>query len=161
MEVKWLTKLTIDELREMGKSKKHYKPFEIDGIPVFMNIDKELLPNEEFKSDPYSPFEVSNLGRIKYEGNVLLQYPHTGLSQEDDPYGYLRIWFKGAWYDKKVYQLVAETWCENPDFDLYHIVHHISNNGMDNRKENLLYVTKAQHSLIHCGPRNHKVVTQE
>ena len=150
METKWLTNLTVEEL----KSKilhKPYEPFKIWGIPVFMNIETTLFQGEDFKRhpDPVVPFEVSNFGRIKSDGKILLQYPDPYKTQEDDPYGYLRIWYNKTWYEKFVYRLVAETWCERPDPSIYSIVHHISNNGMDNRKENLLWVTKEQHAQIH------------
>jgi hypothetical protein len=53
-------------------------------------------------------------------------------------------------YIFKTYRLVAEVWCNNPDPKIYTIVHHIGNDSYDN-KNNLLFVTQKQHSLIHFG----------
>jgi hypothetical protein len=47
-----------------------------------------------------------------------------------------------------IYRLVAETWLENPDYNKYKIVHHISNNGYDNSIYNLMWVTDVQHKII-------------
>jgi len=153
-EAKWLTKLSVEELR--GRIlKKPYKPFEIDGVPVFINVEKELLPDEVFKKHPELPVEASNLGRIRHNGRILLQQPDES-KPETDPYGYLRVEIPDVSKYQLVYRLVAETWCENPDKNLYNTVHHISNNGMDNRASNLLWVTKEQHGAIHfnCKENN-------
>ena len=144
----WLTNLTIDELNEKILPKPH-KPFEIDGIPVFLNVDIKILPNEIFKNHPQLPLEVSNLGRIRYNGNFLVQFPDMTKAS---PYGYLLIRFENK--NHRVYKLVAEAWCERPDEKTYFIVHHISNNGMDNRMTNLLWVTEEQHKEIHPSLKN-------
>jgi hypothetical protein len=146
---KWLTNLTVGELKAKILPKP-YRPFEIDDIPVFMNQGSKLLPGEIFKEHPELPVEVSNLGRIKYNGSILLQMPDETQS---DPYGYL--WVKIPEVGQyMVYRLVAETWCDNPDRSIYITVHHISNNGMDNRPENLLWVTTEQHVEIHPRLKN-------
>ncbi|WP_187152286.1 HNH endonuclease [Treponema endosymbiont of Eucomonympha sp.] len=54
-----------------------------------------------------------------------------------------------------MYRLVAEAWCEKPS-PAYTDVHHIANNGTDNRAENLLWVTKEQHAEIHPWLKNLK-----
>ncbi|GHT75028.1 hypothetical protein FACS1894124_5790 [Spirochaetia bacterium] len=144
---KWLTDLTVEELRARI-APKPYKPVEIDGIPIFKNMDAQLLPKEVFKKHPQHNVDVSNLGRIRYNGAILLQMPDA--AKEDDPYGYLRIAsIRGVIESGLVYRLVAETWCDRPDQNIYNTVHHISNNGTDNRAENLLWVTREQHAEIH------------
>jgi hypothetical protein len=143
---KWLTNLTVEELKAKILPLPH-RPFEIDGIPVFMNFDGTLLPDEVFKKHPQLPVEASNLGRIRYNGNILLQIPDEN---NPHPYGYLKVkTIPGVMESKLVYRLVAETWCERPS-EIYDTVHHISNNGMDNRVINLLWVTREQHSEIHA-----------
>jgi hypothetical protein len=153
---KWLTDFSIEELKAKILHAP-FKPFEIDGIPVFMNREKALLPGEIFKQHPTFPVEASNLGRIKRNGEILLQQPDwTKL----DAYGYLWVNVPNIddW-ERYVYRLVAKTWCDRPDPNLYTTVHHISNNGMDNRVENLMWVTCEQHREIHafgswyCGTR--------
>jgi hypothetical protein len=139
----WLTNLSLEELKARILPKPH-KPFSIDGLPVFLNDSNELLPEEEFKKHPEQPVEVSNLGRIRYNGKILWQLPDE---KQQSPYGYLKVSINDDKY--LVYRLVAETWCERPDTNVYNTVHHISNNGMDNRVYNLLWVTKDQHRQIH------------
>jgi len=139
---KWLTDLTVEELKERILSKP-YKPFEIDGIPVFMNMDNKLLKDEIFKKHPELSVEVSNFGRVKFNKNIL---PQTPDENKPEPNGYLLVKFENE--SKLVYRLVAETWCDRFD-PKYNTVHHISNNGMDNRVSNLLWVTPEQHREIH------------
>jgi hypothetical protein len=144
---KWLTDLTVEELRARI-APNPYKPVEIDGIPIFMNMDAQLLPNEVFKKHPQHNIDVSNLGRIRHNGAILLQKPDE--TREDDPYGYLKTaCIPDVLESVLVYRLVAETWCDRPDPVVYNTVHHISNNGTDNRAENLLWVTSEQHEEIH------------
>ena len=145
---KWLTKFTIDELRIKTREYEKPKPPEpilINNIPIHKNQSTELLDGEIFKKHPEKDVEVSNLGRVKQGDCVLEQY---------DPQnnGYLFVDIKSIrkTIPVKVYRLVAETWVERPDIDeSYNTVHHISNNGYDNRIENLMWVTEWQHAMIH------------
>jgi hypothetical protein len=136
---------TINELREKIDTKPH-KPYSVDGLPVFLNMENELLPDEIFKEHPNLPVMVSNYGRVSFDDKILLQRPDVDKSY---PYGYLWVEIPNKSKYQLVYRLVAETWCERPDIKLYNTVHHISNNGMDNRPSNLLWVTKEQHTKIH------------
>jgi len=145
---KWLTKFTIDELRIKTREYEKPKPPEpilINNIPIHKNQSTELLDGEIFKKHPEKDVEVSNLGRVKQGDCVLEQY---------DPQnnGYLFVDIKSIrkTIPVKVYRLVAETWVERSDIDeSYNTVHHISNNGYDNRTENLMWVTEWQHAMIH------------
>jgi hypothetical protein len=141
---KWLTNLTIDELRAKILPEPH-KPFEINGIPVFMNMDDNLLPGEKFKKHHEKPAEVSNFGRIRFNEKILFQRPDEDQSI---PYGCLLVAIPNVSTYQAVCRLVAETWCRRPNLD-YNTVHHISNNGTDNRPENLLWVTSEQYREIH------------
>jgi hypothetical protein len=98
---------------------------------------------EEFSEFP--TVKVSNFGRVMYKGEILKQDPES-----EDRYDYL--WVKVPEYKWiKVYELVAKTYLlkNNPDYQKYWIIHHISNNGFDNRDINLMYVTCEQHREIH------------
>jgi tetratricopeptide (TPR) repeat protein len=147
----WLTKLTIDELRTKAKEFVKPKPPEailINNIPIHKNQSSTLLEGETFKTHSNKNVEVSNLGRVKSGDHILEQYDLKNN-------GYLFVDINNE--SIKVYRLVAETWLERPDHSelpeekefCYNTVHHISNNGYDNRTENLMWVTEWQHAMIH------------
>ncbi|HBG36654.1 MAG TPA: hypothetical protein DDW88_06265 [Treponema sp.] len=152
---------SLDELQEIFKSNfsDRYSNA-INGQPVYKITDNTLLPGETFREYPknenicYANFkeylsgenkiddliEVSNLGRIRINNNIKVQY-HTD-------YGYLKINVNNYYYC--VYRMVAETWCKCPvekTSSEWH-VHHINNNGFDNRPGNLIWVSSAEHRYI-------------
>lgn len=129
--------------------------------PSFNTKDKNL-PNEIWKHYPnwdcsdktrkrnqyklIDLFEVSNLGRVKINGNIMQQEDRNGYT------GYLQI--KGYPALGLVWNLVAETWLKTPldkTDKIYH-VHHLSNNGYDNSVYNLIWLDKDTHAKI-----NHKI----
>jgi len=147
---KWLTNLSAEELKAAMQTKPPFKPYTVDGLPVFLNYGQELLPDEVFRKHPDLPVETSNYGRIRREGEVLVQRPGGQEEKKsDDAYGYLWVDIPEAdKHERLVYRLVAKTWCERPE-EKYNTVHHINNNGMDNRPNNLLWVTPEQHWEVH------------
>jgi len=149
----WLTDLTIDELRTKARQYKKPNPIIINNVPIHKNQSVELLEGEIFRKHTEKDVEVSNLGRVKYGDQILEQYdPHN------NGYLFVDIESMGKTSPEKVYRLVAETWLEKPDLKeyqkdsksfCYNTVHHISNNGYDNRRQNLMWVTEWQHAMIH------------
>lgn len=84
--------------------------------------------------------EVNKYGDVKYNGEILKQYAigsflHCAVVKIDD-FG-----------NVPVYELVKLAFDPIKDRALYEI-HHINNNALDNRPENLIYVTKDEHRLI-------------
>jgi hypothetical protein len=133
-----------------------------NNIPVYKITDIEILPGEMFEKYPkniniacwnYRNFiknydkiiEVSNLGRIKIDG--ILQ------EQKEMTYGYLYINLNNK-TNYNVYRMVGETWCPCPveETNKYWQVHHITNNGYDNRAENLIWVNLVEHRFIDPFP---------
>jgi len=159
----WLTSLSIDELR--SKAKEFCKPdlpkgVEINGKIIHEDRSIELLCDEEtFLPHPEIDVHVSNFGRVKCNNEILEQID----PDKNNPWksGYLFVDIKGIKEPLKVYRLVAETWLKKPNNDYdpsekaydYTIVHHISNNGYDNRIENLMWVTNWQHIFLHEIPQ--------
>jgi len=153
---RWLTKLSLEELRIKARECEKPKPPEpiiINNIPIHKNKSAELLEGEIFKKNSEKDVEVSNLGRVKYDDCILEQY-----DPKNNGYLFVDIKSMGKNVSEKVYRLVAETWLERLDIkgqskieknDWYNTIHHISNNGYDNRIENLMWVTEWQHAMIH------------
>jgi len=142
----WLTDLTIEELKIKAKEYVKPRPPEpiiINNIPIHKNLNAELLEGESFKKHSKKDVEVSNLGRVKCGECILEQY-----DPQNNGYLFIDIKSSEKTISEKVYRLVAETWLERPDL-CYNTVHHISNNGYDNRIENLMWVTEWQHAMIH------------
>jgi len=153
---RWLTKLTIEELRIRASEYVKPRPPEpiiVNNIPIHKNQNTELLEGETFKKHPKKDVEVSNLGRVKHGDCILEQY-----DPQNNGYLFVDIKNTGKTISEKVYRLVVETWLESPDLkelpevkksECHNTVHHISNNGYDNRIENLMWVTQWQHAMIH------------
>lgn len=151
----------------------------INGTCVYKITQNALLENEEFI--PYDNFlhstynfrefalsaemqkikiEVSNLGRIKLNDVVAHQF--------QGKYGWLYVKINNKnIYD--VYRLVAETWVRCPVEDTLNysdhncwIVHHITDNGFDNRPQNLIWMSWNDHGkLIHKTVKTNTVVKDE
>ena len=85
--------------------------------------------------------QVSDFGRIIYDGQIVKQY-----DMEKDK-GYLYI--KQIGTTKKVWNLVADSWLIKPNTECPLSVHHISNNGYDQRPENLIFLTMCEHKFVH------------
>jgi len=144
---------TAEELRSMisvdkKKGEKSAPVIIFDGKPVHEILDAGLLTGEVFRSvkwryDSKISFDVSNLGRVKYNGKILPQREESANSN-----GYLVVEVPSP-YPVHVYKIVADAWLEPPADKSKFEIHHISNNGYDNRPQNLIWVEKDIHKQIH------------
>jgi len=112
IDARWLTDLTIEDLRI--KAKEYEKPdfpepVIINNIPIHKNKSAELLYGEIFKKHSEKNIEVSNMGRVKYGDCILEQY-----DPKNNGYLFVDIKSKRKNIPEKVYRLVAETWLERP-----------------------------------------------
>lgn len=121
--------------------------------PFEENVNKLLLDDEKWLLHPEKKYYVSNLGRIKIDDEILPQ------KDEGDKPGWLVLSKATSLSGKKlnttkyIYRFVAETWLdkdEDQDESLgkWH-VHHISNDGYDNRPDNLIWVREKLHKKFH------------
>lgn len=124
-------------------------------------VQQTNLPGEEWQPVPYytrKKVEASNKGRIRINGKIVEKegYYEEKLGQKVDldkkwlkdkttknKVGYLRV--KGLG-DLRVYQMVVNAWLKCKDGG---IIHHITNDGYDNRLENLIIVSETDHYNIH------------
>jgi hypothetical protein len=125
---------TLDELKEIATKREVYRKYP-------KNLNHVLWEIRPYLEKVCSNIEVSNLGNIKIDGKIVSPF-------EKEP-GYFYVMLTNK-IDYKVYRLVAETWCEFPFEDTcgWH-VHHIVNDGKDNRPENLIWVNVTTHLNIH------------
>ena len=129
------------------------------------NSQVENLPGEiwvRLSQKGWERIFVSNQARIKYlkdDGNFEF------LNQDEDPsisdFGYLvidpekkypelhKLISKGYPRYPRVYKLVAMAFLGKDEYEGDgSVIHHIDNNGYDNRPENLIWLTEKEHNQI-------------
>ncbi len=107
--------------------------------PSFKYV-KYNLKGEIWKEFPLNnKYTVSNLGRIKYEGVI--------QEQKDEKTQYVTLANENLRKDY-IYKFVAYTFLGKKDGDGYQ-VHHITNDGYYNTVDNLVLLTKEEHSYVH------------
>lgn len=150
-------KFSLEELQNKCRKQVVIYPYQDTETANLEGEKWKLYPYLEYILSQYNPnhyigkeyhkiknFLVSNRGRVKVEYKDMNE---EILRQTDDiEGGYLRIpKYPGF---GNVYRLVADTWLERPDKNK-NIVHHIDNDGYNNRTENLIWVDNAEHGKIH------------
>lgn len=146
---------SLDDLRSMIDRPMIYKPVNFyKDTPIHLTIAPDIhgevfiegkVYNNENSENEYLEVFASNYGRVRIGNDIYLQETGKG-----DNYNYLYLkGYKGD-YLPAVHRIIAFIWCERPtgvsNKDLK--VHHINNNGFDNRPCNLLWVTNDEHKLI-------------
>lgn len=138
------TELTtwLDELKEQLNN---YTPLYDDlekmrSISPSFNYSENDLEGEIWKEFPFDKnYTVSNLGRIKYKEKI--------QKQKDDKIQYVTLADENLRKDY-CYNFVAYTFLGKKIGDGFH-VHHITNDGYFNTEENLILLTKDEHSYVH------------
>jgi len=147
-----LSKKTKEEYTEIAK-----KCYENAGIEKFSYNEveewKTYMENPSNWRAQYKEIkkvEVSNWGRVRFKKASGI---HIQKQVDKKNNGYLEL--DGYPSFPVVYKMVAETWLskdEHQDATLreWH-VHHISNNGYDQRPENLIWLRSSLHKFIHSN----------
>ncbi|BDC93377.1 HNH endonuclease [Treponema bryantii] len=122
------------ELQEPKDSYPHYNPIQIDKT-------KEIFKNVNiYRLDGIKVLSVSNYGRVKYN-NLIVEPYIVGT------FLHCTKVYSPDFGDHYVYNLVKEAFDPIPNRSNFQI-HHINNNALDNRPENLIYVTEEEHRKI-------------
>ena len=135
-------KLLLGELKEKLNN---YRPLFDDlekrrSISPSFNYQENDLEGEIWKIFPLdADYTVSNLGRIKYKGKI--------QKQKDEKIQYVTLADKNLRQDY-IYNFVAYTFLGKIEDDGMH-VHHITNDGYYNTIDNLVLLTKDEHSYVH------------
>lgn len=146
---------SIDELKRLIDRPIIYRPVNFFRyMPIHLVVD-ESIPGEIFKegdvfidrNHPEKAVKIwaSNFGRVKINNEICHQ-----KCGRDSHFDYLEIEKHPYEYLPNVHRIIAFVWCERPQNENPHNlkVHHINNNGFDNRPCNLLWVTQDEHSKI-------------
>lgn len=134
--------LWLDELKQKLND---YEPLFRDldarrSISPSFNYSEHNLQGEIWKEFPLDKrYMISNLGRVKFDGKI--------QKQKEDKIQYITLDDENLCKDY-VYNLVAYTFLGKIKGDGYH-VHHITNDGYYNTTDNLILLTKEEHSYIH------------
>lgn len=137
-------------LDELKQKLENYEPLFTDWRmdSSSFNYSEYNLQGEIWKDFPLDKkYSVSNLGRIRYEGKIQAQVDDIDVKTGEPKIGYLVLEDKNLRRDY-VYSMVAFTFLSKIEGDGYH-VHHITNNGYDNRVENLVLLNREEHSYVH------------
>jgi hypothetical protein len=126
----------------------HYEHLIIDGEVVYRFTKEVLLTNEIFMENEYFKnnynikLEISNYGRIKINNKFIVPM----IENDTFKHG-LVVYINTDWQRKSIHRLVKETFDPIVEMEKYE-VHHLNNNGNDNRLENLLWISKEDHRRI-------------
>jgi len=132
-------------LDELKNKLDNYQPLFNDldtrrSVSPSFNYSEHNLKGEIWKEFPIDKdYTVSNLGRIKYQGKI--------QEQKDEKIGYVTLADENLRKDY-VYNFVAYAFLGKIEGEGYH-VHHITNDGYYNTVENLVLLTKEEHSYVH------------
>ncbi|GAB6392982.1 MAG: HNH endonuclease [Treponematales bacterium] len=136
--VQHLIMYSTDELRSLLKNEEVFRIFPKNPNRFYYNL-RPLLDTDDVKK---LNIEVSNLGTVKINGTVVKPF------EKNKGWLYIKICDKIPEYP--LYRLVAETWCEFLGEDTVGWeAHHISNDGYDNRPENVIWIKKEEHQQVH------------
>jgi DNA-directed RNA polymerase subunit H (RpoH/RPB5) len=131
-----VVKYTFNELKIILNNGEVYRNYPKDPSHAYLNM-REFLNSDIIKD---VKIEASNLGNIKINNEVVMPY------EKEKGYYYVKILNK---IEYLVYRLVAETWCEFQGDTAGWQVHHIIDNGLLNKPENLIWVKENIHLLLH------------
>lgn len=139
-------------------------------LDLFDNkVDKELVKIKVWRNDLvelcFDDYLVNRLGQIwSIKTNAFVSVclnNHTGysyaniknkttISETNYPRSYIQYGHKKFY----IHRIVACTFLNNPDRNIYRIVHHIDNNKQNNKLENLEWTTASENSLHYYKLKN-------
>ncbi|MBQ8452380.1 MAG: HNH endonuclease [Prevotella sp.] len=133
---------------------------------MYQNIkpDSKPLPNEEWRRChyPYIRYEVSNYGRVRHarRKELIHFYLQKSPSQSKGwkPYKMVSIRVKNKVHKPLVHRLVAFAFIPLPDDSLFvkYEVDHIDGDKMNNRVENLRWVTSSENMKAYWALKRQK-----
>lgn len=147
--------IDIEELKKLLKTTKEINDKYANGGKSYsFEMQKENFENEKF--EPYKDFseriQVSNLGRVKFDGEIQEQTDE----KSSIGYLYLKNYHKiqeklvKVFNDEFVYEMVVNVWLPKHTNDkCIYDIHHKDNDGYNNTVDNLILLKRCEHKAIH------------
>ena len=109
----------------------------------------------------FNKYEVSNFGQVKYDGKLVPQKgSKDGLVLDKEKF---KLIYPESTYnfDKNypVHRLCAIGFLGKKEGDGFE-VHHIDNNGYHNHIDNLVLLTRTEHSIVHSNVENNEILLE-
>jgi len=120
---------------------------ELEKFPQIRSNNKERFIENIYRKNRNREYKyrVSNLGNVEIREDNKNNYESAKIiNHKSKGNGWLILEKHPSIY---VYHLVAETWLKKLDGNGWH-VHHINDNGNDNRPENLIYLKSEVHNKL-------------
>lgn len=114
------------------------------------------IDGEQWKTlDEYPNYIISNMGRIFSKNKNRLLKPYFCPYKKNKLYYYVSLTNKyGKSIRIKLHKIVAMAF--SPNVDSKKIVHHIDGNELNNKADNLVWLTAAEHMEIHRKMKSEK-----
>lgn len=109
---------------------------------------------EEISKNPKNEEYKEQLTKSLFNALIKNQENHIGYLLAKIPDA-IKKNVRHEYFGPYVYQMVADAWLKGYTYNPYNKtnkqIHHITNDGYDNRPENLILVSATEHEKIHCG----------
>jgi hypothetical protein len=123
-----------------------------ENIPGEIFVSKTIKITDTNENEIEIAISASNFGRVKNNNGIIKQKIDNEKATGD--WLYIEIENNNKVHKIWVYKIIANIWCIKPkheydEKDVIWDIHHISNNGFDNRPSNLIWLTRVEHKIIH------------
>jgi len=114
------------------------------------------IDGEKWKTvEEYPNYIISNMGRVFSKNRNGILKPYFSPFKNNTLYYYLKLVNeKGERISLKLHKIVAMAFV--PNNNNKKIIHHIDGNRLNNRADNLMFVTETEHNELHRKMRESK-----
>lgn len=150
---------TTENQGEVNNSSLYLEETDSKGVPLLKRIEKypdlpedKFIPIEYIHSNglrvPGDIYHINKLGDVK---NIKTGYIHTHSRAKNDDYLGISLTVNNRKLYPRLHRLIASTFLENPNPNVYKVVNHIDHNPENNNLSNLEWVTLAENNNKSSG----------